>query len=171
MNKIAITEEQGIHKNFYKQAKELRSIGQLAEFLEEITTKYHHDYGTIVHAIAAAAVGAANVVNRSEVGGITGFQASCVEWSFIRHYGVHSEDELLTMIDLGRLLYPQYDDRMPRTISRDTFEEIMKRAKEKLAEEEGKPAEDPCKAHPTVRARWELIASGSVPSGMAIREN
>lgn len=169
MSKIKITEEQGIHKEWYKRANELRSIGQLAEFLEEITTKYDHDYGTIVHAIAAAAVAAAKVVDRSPAGGITGFQASCVEWSFIRHYGVHGEDELLAMVDWNRLLFPQYDDRMPRTVQRETFEELQRRAKAKIEEDDGR-TEQILKAHPDVRARWKLIAGGSLPPGTAIRE-
>ena len=72
-----ITEEMGIHKEWMKRARDM-TMADLPEFLRELTEDYDHDYGTICHAIAAAAVAAAWSVERTPQGGITGFQAGAI---------------------------------------------------------------------------------------------
>ena len=80
-----ITEEMKIHEEWYKQAKE-QTLETLPAFLNHLINDYGHDYGTICHAIAAGAIGAAYALERSPQGGITGFQAGCIMWCFIRHW-------------------------------------------------------------------------------------
>lgn len=77
MTKIQITEELGLHKEWYEEAKK-QTLNTLPAFVSNLVENYSHDYGTICHAITAAALGAANAVEESPEGGITGFQANCI---------------------------------------------------------------------------------------------
>lgn len=155
-----IKEEDGTHKAWMEKAKSLKTVQELTEFVEELTTKYGHDYGTICHAIAAAAIGAAHVVERSPQGGITGFQAGAVMWEIIRGWGIWGKGPL-EVIEWDNLLYPQYDDKMPRTIGDGQFRRVVESARE-LVKKGGEAA-------PAVAERWRLLAEGQLPPGMKIR--
>lgn len=51
MTKEPINETDGIHEQWMPVAQEMTMEG-LPEFLRHLTEDYHHDYGTICHAIA-----------------------------------------------------------------------------------------------------------------------
>jgi hypothetical protein len=72
-----------IKEGWKKKAYEV-TTDTLPEFLKELSEHYRHDYGTICYALASAAVAAASAMDKSEQGGITGFQAGHVMWQFIR---------------------------------------------------------------------------------------
>lgn len=157
-----IKEEDGTHKQFMERAKKIQNSEELKIFVDELTNNYGHDYGTICHAVAAAAIGAAHAVNRSNQGGITGFQAGAVMWEMIRGWGIFGEGPL-QIVEWNHLLYPQYDYQMPRTISKNALEQLIDMAQKKLAESTQHTIEP-------VLERWEMIAAGKLPAGMEIRE-
>ena len=117
------------------------TIDTLPAFLRDLTENYSHDYGTICHVIAIAAIAAAWAVDHSPQGGITGFQAGCIMWEFIRNWNYSSNKTGLRLIDYDNFLYPQYEDRYQKTISKDTWEAIQKEAKANLLRANGEYAE------------------------------
>lgn len=150
-------DELALTKEWQEEARK-QTLDTLPAFLMKLA-KVDHDYGTICRAIAAAAVGAAHAMNRTPRGGITGFQASCVTWDFLEHWG-HIEPPA-TITRYGDMLYPQNEERF-RTISKDTWEHLQTEARKLIAERDGH-------AHPAVRAHWQTIADGTVPFGYSVR--
>lgn len=158
-DKIRITEEQGIHKEWYKETKEM-TLGNLPEFLRHLTEDYAHDYGTVCHAVAASAIAAAEAVNNSGLGGITGFQAGAVMWEFITHW-IYPEDARLQLRDMNDLLYPQMREKFT-SISKETWDWLQKEAQRNLSEKG--------MAVPDVVQHWENIVEGIVPFGLSVGE-
>lgn len=157
-----ITEEQKIHEEWFKQAEEVK-LDTLPKFLDHLINDYVHDYGTIVHAIAAGAIATAWAMNASEQGGITGFQASCLTWSFIRHWYYNNNKTGMRLIDYDKMLYPQYEDRFAKTISKGTWEALQKEAKANLESHE--------QAHADVAQHWQSIVDGVVPFGYTVKDD
>jgi hypothetical protein len=58
-NRRAITEKDGVHKEWYEQAKKIQGPSELTTFVAHLLNDYIHDYGTICHACAAAAIAGA----------------------------------------------------------------------------------------------------------------
>ena len=156
--RIAITEEMDVHKDWYKQAKE-QTRETLTDFIDHLSNDYEHDYGTICHALTAGAIATAWVINRGPQGGITGFQAGAVMWEFIRNWN-HVEGPL-RLVDYKNMLYPQYEDDFQKTMSKDAWEYLQKKAKEGLADTGGTP---------NVRMHWQSIVDGIVPFGYKIED-
>lgn len=154
-----ITEEMGIHKQWYEEAREMTVEG-LPAFIDKLTTAYQHDYGTICHACAAGAVAAASAINKSPSGGITGFQAGAIMWEFMRHWN-HVEGPA-RLLDYNDLLFPQMEYKF-RSISPDTWKDVQEKAQANLAN--GKDH-----VHPDVLAHWQSIAGGAVPFGLQVSE-
>lgn len=157
--RIAITETQDIHKEWYEAAKQM-TVADLPEFIRHLTEDYRHDYGTICHAMAASAVATCNAVDNSPTGGISGFQAGAVMWEFIRHW-MHYEETPMRLLRFDELLYPQYLYKFT-TIPQDTADWLKAEA-EKLLAERGEGI-----MHPDVLAHWKMIAAGMVPFGLGI---
>jgi hypothetical protein len=158
----AITEKDSkdIIAQWYAEAKE-QTVDTLPGFIARLTTEYGHDYGTIVHAITAAAVGAAWAVEHSPAGGITGFQGGAVMWEFMRHWnGVEAPARL---VRYEEMLYPQYAYKFEKTINAATWAHLQERAKAKLAERDV--------MHPDVLAHMQSIVNGVVPFGYTISDD
>lgn len=153
-----VTEEgsQDLIKRWYKMAKEVQGTDSLVEFIDKLNW-YIHDYGTIVHAMTAAAIAAAWVVDHGPSGGITGFQASCVMWQFISEW-MHLEGHSLRMLDFDNMLFPQYADYFAKRISASTWEDLQTKAQKNLDEEKEMLS-------PSVKAHWESIVAGVIPFG------
>jgi hypothetical protein len=129
--KIALsegTEEFKAIKVEWQAKAKAATIETLPAFLTELTEKYQHDYGTICHAVAIAAVAAAWSVDHSPTGGITGFQAGCIMWQFIREWNCSSNKTGMRLLDYDNFLYPQYADKFRKVLSADTWEAIQKEA-------------------------------------------
>jgi len=130
-NKIALkegTEEfLAIKKGWQKKAGEA-TIKSLPGFLTELTEKYQHDYGTICHAVAIAAQAAAKAMDHGPQGGITGFQAGCIMWQFIREWNCSDNKTGMKLVDYDNFLYPQYADKFDKTLSSDIWKSIQKEA-------------------------------------------
>lgn len=159
MDKIYITEEMHLEREWFEQAKKIETIDELILFINHLFNDYHHDYGTIVHAIGACAVACAWY--GSHISGITGFQASFVMWDFIRYWTKEHNECGLALVDYDNMLYPHYEYYF-NTITKDVWEAIQKKARENLRTGEGR--ED-------VREHWINIIEGNVPFGYKVRED
>ena len=101
MSKIALVEGskefKQIKKEWYEKMCDIK-IAALSDFLSDLVEKYQHDYGTICHAIVAAAIASARAINNSPQGGITGFQASAIVWEFIRAWNYENNKTGLVVL-------------------------------------------------------------------------
>jgi len=163
-NAKEITEKDKVHEEWYKEARQM-TPENLPAFITKLTTEYIHDYGTICHACAAAAVAATWAIEHGPQGGITGFQASAIMWEYIRNWMHGGENKPLRLLDMEDLLYPQYYYKF-NAISKSTWDHIQIVAKEKLEKVEiGDES-----AHPNVIAHWKSILEGRVPFGLVVTD-
>lgn len=147
---------------WYERANKVRTPEELGAFVQELVGEYRHDYGTVVHACAAAAVAAGHAVSGSNAGGgITGFQAGCVMWSFLSKW-LH-EDGPMRLVKYEEMLYPQYEESFQKTITTETATWLREQAQKKLAE-------FPEVGHSQVRSHLERVAEGHVPFGYTVRD-
>ena len=157
--RIPVTECQGVHKEWYEQARNVRTPGQLSAFCKHLTNRYEHDYGTICHAVAAAAVAGAVCINRDKKqGGISGFQSQAVFWEFAKNW-MHW-DGPMRILRYEEMLYPNCEDSFKRVISASTFKYLQEMSRQSLKEFP--------KAHPSVTSHWQSICDGKVPFGYEI---
>ena len=126
---ITETKNKKLLAQWRKRAR-MMTLDTLPAFLKELTSNYDHDYGTICHAVAAAAVGAASAVDHSPTGGITGFQSSCIMWEFCRQW-MQWGDEPRRLQDQSNMLFPQYEEQFT-TISKSTWAWLKKEAAKRL---------------------------------------
>lgn len=148
------------YENWYAEAKN-QTLETLPEFMERILNE-PQSYSSIVEAIAACAVGAAWAADRSDNGGITGFQGSCVMWRFIQNW-MRLEDSCgLRLINYDDMLYPQYEDAFTKkTINKEIWEAMQKKATELWLEGSGSER---------VRDHWHSIMQGNVPFGYKVKD-
>ena len=158
--KIKATEEMHLEKKWFKEASE-QDVKNLNKFVKHMYRDYDHDYGTVVHAVSAAALAAA-WAGAKELG-ITGFQASFVMWDFIQQW-MHIGKEVGARIqNFDDMLYPQYEYKYEKTIDKITWENLQKAAKKNL--------EETTDAHPEVIKHWQSIVDGNIPFGYKIKED
>ncbi|MBI2449674.1 hypothetical protein HYV49_05250 [Candidatus Pacearchaeota archaeon] len=164
-NRKSITEEMGIHKEWYIQAKE-QDMETLPEFMRHLSEDYDHDYGTICHAITASALAAATAFDRGPQGGITGFQAGCIMWEFILHWNALGvpNDSPLKLVQYYNMLYPQYENQFQKTISESTWKYLQEQAKKYIAESTEE------KTDTEVWKHWKSIVDGMIPFGYTVRQ-
>lgn len=158
-----IDESMHLEKEWFQEAKK-QTRDTLGQFIDHLMTDYQHDYGTICHAIAAAALAATYAADNSPQGGITGFQAGFIMWDFIKQWMYPTNTCGLKIVDYDNMLYPQYERHFDKTIPSHTWELLQAQAKELLKTE----AHD---AHNEVYKYWQSIANGQVPFGYIIEEN
>lgn len=160
MSRKPITEDMRLQDEWYKRAKNMKPEDFL-DFANELSKRYEHDYGTVCHAMAAIGLAAMYAFNETDGarGGITGFQAQCVMWLVIQHMNYENNKCGLRLLDMDKLLYPQYEYEFC-SISSDTWDAVKKEAQELLKEN--------ATVHPDVVAHWQSIASGKVPFGLKI---
>lgn len=153
--------EKELRENWYRLARDIETKDDFQHLFERLS-EYPHSYGSICIAIAAVASGAAHLLNRSEKGGITGFQASIILWEF-RHAWL-SENSPAKIIDYSNMLYPQYKEVFfkPRLPKR-TFEWMQTKAQELL---DSSPT-----ASTIVRKHWLSITKGQVPFGWKLEDD
>lgn len=165
-----ITEEMGIHKEWYIAA-ETMTVKKLPEFIVHLTTDFEHAYGTMCHAIAAAAIASAKAVDNSEQGKITGVQALHVMQNFITEWMGYGEAPWMgygeapsKLVNYQTMLYPTAKAEYT-SISRATWIWLIKAAKEKIEE-----YKDNTYVAEEVRTHWQSIADGTVPFGYSVEE-
>jgi hypothetical protein len=144
--------------DWYKERP--KTPGELQRFVRELLTEYKHDYGTICHALAAAAVAAARTVDADpDQGGITGFQASAVMWEFVKNWT--GKTGPFRLVDFSDMLYPKRGYKFNRSITAAEWEWLQSKAKEQLAEMGYEPTGD-------VTAHLRSIVNGIVPFGYTV---
>lgn len=160
-----INEKMNLHEQWYEEARKLESFSEFAEFARKLDQDYIHDYGTICHAVAAVAVGAAATFDRtSKQGGITGFQAGMVMWQFIRQW--LRKDGPMKLVDYNDMLWPQYEESFTkRTITQATWAQLQAAAAKHLKDREG---EDDMPVSGRVVEHQRKIVAGIVPFGYTV---
>lgn len=150
------------------KAKELKTTEELKTFMDSLINDYGHDYGTICHAITAAAIGAAMVIDNSPQGGITGFQAGCIMWSFIELW-IH-EPGPKKLVKYSDMLYPQYEHKFEKTIDKRTWEWLQKEAQRNVDKERAEAVDNQQEypISPNVLAHWKSVARGEMPFGYTL---
>lgn len=164
MEKQVVTEEMHPEKEWFKQAREIKTIEELTAFVDKMLNGYSHDYGTVCSAIAACSVAAAALGANME--GITGFQASFIMWGFIQHWCKEGNKCGLRLVDYDDFLYPQYEYRHDKVISEEVWECLQKEAARKLID--GYDHDTPFEVCPEVKQHWQSIVDGVVPFGYSI---
>ena len=148
----------------YKKAEEVRTKEQLDALLKEVVNDKNLDYGKIVYAMSACMIATSKYIDRSEVGGITGFQASFIGWEMIKEFfcGLRDFKTSLKIVNYDDMLYPQYENKFQKTISKDIWDKMQQEAAKNLKE---------CRsAHPEVIKHWESIVNGIIPFDYTIEE-
>lgn len=159
----AITEEMGLQKGWYEEARSKEmTLETLPAFLERLAG-HGHDYGTICHALAAGAIAAATAMDRSECGGITGFQSGAVMWQFIREWMFQGNKLGLKILDYDNLLYPQFGYKFEKVITKKMAEKLKELAEKNLAESGG--------AATSVVEHWRSLAGGILPFGFVVGDD
>ena len=148
-------------EKWFKRAKEIKSIDDLAAFAKELLIDTQHDYGTVCHAIGALAVGAGWL--GAHIQGITGFQSGCVMWDFIRQWEFSNNECGLRIVDYDNMLYPQYRSVFEKRITKKCFDRMKEVAARRLKEDKGS-------ACPEVIQHWQSIVDGIVPFGYVIKD-
>lgn len=133
-----------VKEQLEKERKDIKSFNDLVAFLQRVKDNCNTGYGTAPRAIAQAALATAWYLASDF--GITGFQAGFVMWDFIRDWQYSSNECGMKIVDYDSMLYPQYDYRFEKTISKNTFEALQEKAKKLL--------EDKSYAHPDVVNHW-----------------
>ena len=143
-----------------KERKNIKSLDDLMNYIQNIRDNYNIGYGTAPRAIAQATLATSYYL--ADVFGITGFQAGFVMWDFIEDWYFRGNKCGLEIVNYDDMLYPQYNHKFQKTISKDTFEALQKGAENNL--EEGGYA------HPNVIKHWKSIVDGNVPFGYIIED-
>ena len=164
--RIALDEKRDaeIRKKWYEEARRCRlDDGSLLKFMKRLVGKYEHDYGTIVHAMTAAAIAGAYAVEHSPQGGITGFQHSCFIMEFLAKEQFSNNKFGFFVRDVDDILYPQYQEKFCKLkISSKTADKIRQEAKMNLANKNN--------GVPPVRDWWQRLADGNFPEWVEIEE-
>ena len=147
----------------YEKANKVKTREQLNELLDEVINSNDLDYGKIVYAMSACMIATSKYIDRSDVGGITGFQASCIGWEMVREFIIYDNEVGMKILDYDNMLYPQYGDIFQKTISQDTWKALQKQAEIGLKETPD--------AHPKVIKHWKSIIRGKVPFGYKVKDN
>lgn len=144
-----------------EKRKGVNTFEELISFLRDVKENYNTTYGVAPRAIAQAALAVAWYLS-SEFE-ITGFQASFITWEFIYGFGRPDSKCGLKLVDYDDMLYPQYQYRYEKTISKDTWDKIQEQAKHNL--------DNIDHASPNVINHWKSIVSGKIPFGYTVSNN
>ena len=150
-----------IRDELREKRKNIKEFEDLVAFLKDVTENYNCGYGEAPRAMAQAILATGYYLCKEF--GITGFQAGCVMWDFIRDW-LYSHNQCgMKIVDYDDMLYPQYYNKFEKTISSDTWYALQKKAKENLEK-------DNPHTSPRVIAHWQSIVDGTVPFGYRIKK-
>lgn len=144
-----------------EKRKGIKSFDDLVQFLQYVKDNCNCGYGEAPRAIAQAAIAVAGYL-ASEFG-ITGFQNSCTMWDFIQDWSYSNNKCGMRIVDYDEMLYPQYEYKFEKTISKETFSAIQKEAAVRLENKLNY-------ASPAVLQHWKSIAEGNVPFGYTVKQ-
>ena len=158
-----INENMHLEEQWFAEAAK-QTPETLMEFFNHVMNDYAHDYGTICHAVAACAIAAAWAANKADgaQGGITGFQAGFVMWDFIKRWEYTNNKSGMRIVDFDNMLYPQFEHKFDKTISKRVWESLQEQAKANLLARDY--------AADGVRRHWQSIVDGHVPFGYTVSD-
>ena len=165
--KITATTEQEFRDQFYEIAKSVNTKEELYQFID-FANNYPVGYAGVVYVHSAAMIATQRILNLGPGGGITGFQAGRIGWEMVEKFMMVG-DCGLSIIDWQKMLYPQYKEKFEKTISREIFEGLQKKAKEILDKANNDESINGNSLHPAVRKHMESIVKGVVPFGYIIK--
>jgi len=128
------------------------TMEQLVQYVNSLVER-EHDYGTCVHAMELAATAAFNYISHKL--GVTGFQASCADLSFLQRS--RSIKGPFMIVLASDALYPQCDPREKFRKAFDEWQPWLKEEAQKLLKEKGEFV------HPNVVKHWETLAGKEIP--------
>lgn len=158
--KLALPKKTYSHP-LYEKADQVKTKEDLDRFLTEAMAKKDVGYGEIVIIMSACMLAVSKYVDRSPIGGITGFQASFVGWEMVKEF-IERSKVGMSLLNYEKMLYPQYRDMFSKKIDKDVWKELQKLAKKRLRENPD--------AHPAVIRHWKKIVDGKIPFGYKIKE-
>ena len=163
--KKEISREAQVKSELYEKRKNLPvgDFEKLCEYLKLCET-YDDDYGGVVMAMGQAALAVMDYF--AHVFGITGFQASCLNFEILRGWTYSHNKTSLKIVDYDDMLYPQFSYKYDKTITPYIWESIQKEAKRSLDEMDSFDH----KVHPAVIAHWQSIVDGVIPFGYTIAD-
>lgn len=141
-----------------EKRKNINTLDDLKNYIEDVEKNYNYDYGVAPRAIAQATLATAWYLAKEM--GITGFQSSFVMWDFIRYWAYEDNECGLKLVNYDNMLYPQYEYKFNKTISKNIWENLQNQAKKNLKQKQS--------AHPNVIAHWQSIVDGNVPFGYKV---
>lgn len=162
MDKQIITEEMYLEKEWYEDAKQ-QTRESLPAFIEKMMNQYGHDYRTVCHAIAACTLATLDVTAKEM--GITGFQYSMIKLLVLRQAFYPYTETALKIVNYDDMLYPQFQYKFEKVISRDTFDCIRKQAIKEMQER------NPYNVAREVWDHWTNIVCGIPPFGYTVEED
>ena len=154
--------EFAVRDELIAKRKEIKSFEELMDFLKYVEENCNTGYGTAPRAMAQAALAVSWYL--CDKFGITGFQAGCVMWDFIKDWCYSGNKCGLRIVDYDNMLYPQYDDKFEKTISPYIWDNLQKEAAINLKERSEH-------THPRVIEHWKSIVNGNVPFGYSVKED
>lgn len=143
-----------------KERRNIKSLDDLMNYIQNIRDNYDIGYGTAPRAIAQAALAASYYL--ADMFGITEFQAGFVMWDFVRDWSFRGNKCGLKIVNYDDMLYPQYNYKFQKTIKKDTFEALQKAAENNLKKHQF--------ASSAVIKHWKSIVDGNVPFGYIIED-
>lgn len=157
-----INEEMHLGEEWFEQARK-QTVETLPKFISHIMCDYKHDYGTVCHAVAACALAGMFAADNTEQGGITGFQAGFVMWDMVKQMCYTGNKCGLKITNYDDLLYPQYEEKFDKKISKEVWKSLQKEAESQLKDRKNA-------AHPDVKQHWQSIVDGHVPFGFEVED-
>lgn len=156
-----IMNEFELRDELIEKRKNIKNFDDLVEFLRHVKDNCNCGYGEAPRAMAQACLAVGWYL--ADVFGITGFQAGCVMWDFIRDWNYSKNESGLKIVDYDNMLYPQYRYHFEKTIKPSVWEALKKEAAKRL--------EDSKYAHPDVINHWKSIVAGNVPFGYSVKDS
>lgn len=147
-----------LQQHLAEKRKGINSLDELITYLQYVKEIGNCGYGEAPRAIAQAALATAWYLANEF--GITGFQAGCTMWDFIKDWSYSGNKCGLKIVDYDNMLYPQYDHKFEKTMRPYVWEELQKQAKKNL--------ETSQYASEGVIEHWKSIAAGHIPFGYSI---
>lgn len=144
-----------------QKRKDIKDFGDLVSYLQYVKRIGNCGYGEAPRAIAQASLAVAWYLANEF--GITGFQAGCTMWDFIRDWSYSGNKCGLKIINYDDMLYPQYEHKYDKTISEHVWVELQKQAKDELQKSKY--------ASKNVIEHWKSIVKGNVPFGYSVEKD
>ena len=149
-----------IVRGWYARAAQVNDAGALLLLMQDLFTKYQHNYVSFIHSIAIVSGVAGAVMNTSKQGPCDDYQRQMVGFLLLRMWHQIPEDEPLKMFRFSDILENKpVSVKTFRVIDEYQGDWLRRKALTMLANTA------PSKVHPDLRKHWQFLASGGTPDG------